>query len=80
MLGVHAQFVREGVVRSGALALGDVAARVDHKPVEPRGELRFAPELAQAHAEFRQCLLGGIARVFRVTQDVPCEPLPEAHA
>ena len=51
--------------------LRGVEARVDDEPVKPRRELRAAAELLQAHADFRKCLLCGVARVVGVAQDLP---------
>ena len=47
---------------------GDVAARVDDEPVEPGRELRLAAELAEPHAELRERLLRGVARVLGIAR------------
>jgi biotin-[acetyl-CoA-carboxylase] ligase BirA-like protein len=55
--------------------LRGVEARVDDEPVQPRRELGAAAKLLQAHADFRECLLCGVARIVGVTQDLPRKPL-----
>src|SRR5581483_3125452 len=54
----------------GEARLGDVLARVDDEPVQPRRELRFAAKLADAPHELHERLLGGVVRVLGVAQDV----------
>jgi len=45
------------------------------KPVEPRGELRLPAELADALHELHKRLLGRVARVFRVAENVQRDPV-----
>ena len=71
----RAEIVGERLVRARLLPLGDVAARVDDEPVQPGGELRLAPELLQPDADLGERLLGGVASVLGVAQQVPGEPL-----
>ncbi len=54
--------------------LGDVLARVRNEPMEPCGELRLTAELSDANDELCQRVLGGIACVFGVAQQVRGEP------
>ena len=65
----------ERLVHARLAALGRVPARVDDEPVQPGGELRVAAELLQAHAELRERLLRGVARVLGIAQDLAREPL-----
>ena len=43
--------------------------------MQPGGELGLAPELADPRAELGQRLLGRIASIFRIVQEVPGELL-----
>jgi biotin-[acetyl-CoA-carboxylase] ligase BirA-like protein len=65
----------ERFVHAGFPPLRSVEARVDDKSVQPRRELGAAAKLLQAHADFRECLLCGVARVVWIAQDLPREPL-----
>src|SRR6476659_4584853 len=71
VLDIGPEFLGQRIVEARPLPLGDVAARIDHEPVQPGGELRLAAELLEADAELRQGLLRGIARVLRVAQEMP---------
>ena len=64
----------ERLVAARAAALRDVAARVEREPVEPRRERGLAAELADLDAELGERVLGGVARVLRVGEDVRGEP------
>ena len=57
------------------LPLSHVAARIDNEPVQPRRELRLAPELPQADAELRERLLRSVARILRIAEEASREPL-----
>jgi hypothetical protein len=74
-VGGGPQVVDERLVGANALALGDVAARVHDEAMEPRGELRLAPELLQPHTELGERLLRRVARVLGVAEQVAGEPL-----
>jgi len=69
------QMLAERFVHARLPPLRCVEARVDDEPVQPRRELRAAPELLQAHADFRERLLCGIARIVGIAQDLPRKPL-----
>ena len=66
---------RERLGAAHGARLCEVLARVDDQAVQPRGELRLAPELADPHDELRERLLGRVARVLGVAQEVEREPL-----
>jgi len=70
---IGADLLRKRLVRPRPLPFTDVAARVDHEPVEPGRELRFAAELADPHAELGECLLSGVAGVLGVGEQVTGE-------
>ena len=55
-------------------ACGDVAAGVERQAVEPGRERGLATELVELHAELREGVLGGVARILGVGQHVRCEP------
>ena len=63
----------EGIVAAGAAAQRDVTTRIQCQPMEPGGERRLAPELAELDAELGQRLLRGIARILGVTEHVSRE-------
>ena len=67
--------VEQRLAAAHALAVGHVVAGVDHEPVEPRRELRVAAKLAQALAELRQRLLGGVTSVLGIGEHLRREPL-----
>ena len=66
---------KSGSHRPRPLSGGHVAAGVHGQAVEPRPELRVAAELADAHAELRKRLLGRVACVLRIVQQMTGEPL-----
>jgi hypothetical protein len=76
-VGVHggARVVVERLPAARPLARGDVLARIHDEPVQPRRELRLAPELADPDAELREGLLRGVASVLAVPQQVEGKPL-----
>jgi hypothetical protein len=51
------------------------SAAVDDEAVQPGRELRLAPELLEPDADLRERLLGGVARVVGIAQEVAGEPL-----
>lgn len=65
-LARHALVIEQRLAAPHALPVGDVPAGVDHEPVEPGRELRFAAKLAQADAQLGERLLSGVASVLRV--------------
>jgi biotin-[acetyl-CoA-carboxylase] ligase BirA-like protein len=67
--------VEQRFAAAHALAVGDVAARVDHEPVKPGRELRLTAKLAQPHAELGERLLGGIASILGVGEHLCGEAL-----
>ena len=69
------QVVRERFVAALGTPLGGVATRVDHEPVQPGRELRVAAELLQPYAELRERLLGRIASVLGIAEEMTREPL-----
>jgi biotin-[acetyl-CoA-carboxylase] ligase BirA-like protein len=71
----HALVVEQRLTAAHALAIGDVVAGVDHEPVEPGRELRIAAKLAQPQTELGERLLGGIARVFGICEDLCSQSL-----
>src|SRR6478736_9132161 len=75
VLDIGPELLGQRIVEARPLSLGDIAARVDHQPVQPGGELGLAAELLEPDAELRQRLLRGVARVLRVAQEMPREPL-----
>jgi biotin-[acetyl-CoA-carboxylase] ligase BirA-like protein len=69
------QMLAERFVDTRLPALCGVETRVDDEPVQPRRELRPTAELLQPYADLCQRLLGGVARIVGIAQDLPCEPL-----
>jgi biotin-[acetyl-CoA-carboxylase] ligase BirA-like protein len=69
------QVLAEGFMDTRLPALCGVETSVDDEPVQPRRELRPAAELLQADADLCECLLGGVARIVRIAQNLPREPL-----
>jgi biotin-[acetyl-CoA-carboxylase] ligase BirA-like protein len=67
--------VEQRLPAAHALAVGDVVTGVDHEPVEPGGELRIAPKLAQPQAELGERLLGGVAGILRIDEHLRGEAL-----
>ena len=51
-----------------------IKACIHDEPVQPRRELRAAPELLQSHADLGERLLCGIARVVGIAQELTREP------
>ena len=70
-----ALIVEQRLAAAHALAIGDVVTGVDHEPVEPGRELRIAAELTQPQAELGQRLLGCVAGVLRISEDLRGETL-----
>jgi BirA family biotin operon repressor/biotin-[acetyl-CoA-carboxylase] ligase len=68
---LHAQRLRP----ANALEGNAIAAGVHDEPVQPRGELRLAAELAQTRADLHQRLLGRIASLLEVAEKLRGEPV-----
>src|SRR5204863_2212643 len=65
----------ERLVRAGALALGDISARVDDEPVQPGRELRLAAKLLEPHAQLRKRVLRRVAGILGIAQEMPRQAL-----
>ena len=65
----------ERFVHARLPALGRIEAGVDDEAVQPRRELRAAAELLQPHADLRERLLCGVARVVGIAQELARKPL-----
>ena len=74
-VGRFAAVLLERLAAPRKLTLGDVAAGVDDEPVQPGRERGLAAELRQLDAELCERVLGGVARVLAVTQQMVRQPL-----
>ncbi len=69
------QMLAERFVDPRLPAFDRVEARIDDKSVQPRRELRAAAKLLQAHTDLGERLLGRVARVVGIAQELAREPL-----
>ena len=70
----HADVLVERVVAARPTARCDVPAGVEGEPVEPGRERCLAAELVELDAELGEGVLGRVARILRVRQDMCGEP------
>ena len=66
----HSHILVERVVASRAASLRDITAGVERQAMEPRRERGLAAELADLHAELRERVLRGVARVLGICEHV----------
>ena len=65
----------ERLATTDTLTVSDVAARIDDEPMQPRRKRRIAAKLPDAHANLGERLLGGVAGILAVCEQVRGEAL-----
>lgn len=74
-VGRGAPILEQRLARTGALAVRNVAARIDGEPVQPGRELRLAAKLPDPCAQLRERILRRVARVLGIAQQMRCQLL-----